>query len=57
MTVADLITTLQTFDGDKEVQVFDHLTHKFAEPVVEAHSKRTEIVLLLARPWHKPWTR
>lgn len=57
MTVAQLISELQKHDGDKQVQCWDHLERTFASAMVEPHSKRKQVVLVLARPWHKPWSR
>ena len=56
MTVAELIAKLQTYNGNKEVKVWDHLERRFTGPVVEAHSKQKQTVLVIAQPWHKPWS-
>jgi hypothetical protein len=56
MTVAELIAKLQAFDGNKEVKVYDHHERCFTGPVVESHSKQKQVVLVLARPWHSPWS-
>jgi hypothetical protein len=56
MTVAELIAKLQTYDGNKEVQVWHDLERRFTtEVIVEPHSKRPQVVWVLARHWHSPW--
>jgi hypothetical protein len=54
MTVADLIVKLQTFDSNKEVQVFDHIARQFTAPVVQLHTKRSDVVWLIGQPWSRP---
>jgi len=51
MTVTELIAKLQTFDGGKEVQVYDHIARKFTTPVVQLHTKRNDVVWLIGQPW------
>ena len=51
MTVTELIEKLQTFDGSKEVQVYNPTTYKFTTPIVQNHTKRYDTVWLLGQPW------
>lgn len=54
MTVTELIERLQTFDGSKEVQLYDHIARKFTSPIVQLHTKRNYVVWLLGQPWSRP---